>query len=41
MEKKTVWFSAFRRVVPADYEQWLETLALQGWNIDRSVRPVR
>lgn len=35
MEKKTVWFSAFRRVVPADYEQWLETLALQGWNIDR------
>lgn len=35
MEKKTVWFSAFRRVVPADYELWLESLAAQGWNIDK------
>ena len=29
---KTVWFSAYRWVVPADYEAWLETLAKQGWN---------
>jgi hypothetical protein len=33
--KKVVWLSAFRHVVPADYEDWLEKLALQGWNIDR------
>jgi hypothetical protein len=32
--KMTVWLSAFRNVVPADYENWLEHLALQGWNID-------
>lgn len=32
--KKTVWLSVFRNVVPADYEIWLEDLALQGWNID-------
>ncbi len=32
--KKAVWFSAFKRVVPADYENWLERMALQGWNID-------
>ena len=31
---KTVWLSPFRNVVPADYENWLEQLALQGWNID-------
>lgn len=32
---KTVWFSFFRRVVPADYEAWLEEMAKQGWNLDR------
>jgi hypothetical protein len=32
--KKTVWFSAFKYVVPADYEIWLEQLSMQGWNID-------
>lgn len=32
--KKTVWLSGFRNVVPADYENWLEQLALQGWNIN-------
>ncbi|GEM_PF-2684073 len=26
--KKAVWFSAFKRVVPADYENWLEKIAL-------------
>ncbi|MDD4797821.1 MAG: DUF2812 domain-containing protein, partial [Eubacteriales bacterium] len=31
---KRAWFSPFIRVVPADYEQWLERLALQGWNVD-------
>lgn len=35
MEKKTVWFSALRHVAPADYELWLESLAAEGWNIDR------
>lgn len=35
MEKKTAWFSVFRRVVPADYEEWLESLALEGWNVDK------
>jgi len=31
---KTVWLSGFTNVVPADYENWIEKLALQGWNID-------
>lgn len=35
MEKKAVWFSVFRRVVPADYEEWLEKMALQGWNVEK------
>ena len=33
--KKVVWLSAFKHVVPADYENWLEEMASQGWNIDR------
>jgi hypothetical protein len=33
-EKKVVWFSAFRRVVPADYENWLEKMAAEGWQIN-------
>ena len=35
MERKAVWFSAFRWVVPADYERWLEDQALQGWQADK------
>lgn len=35
MMKKSKWFSIFRKVVPADFENWLETLASQGWNIDK------
>jgi hypothetical protein len=35
MNKKTAWFSAFRTIIPADYESWLERLALEGWNIDK------
>lgn len=33
--KRVVWLSAFKHVIPADYENWLEELASQGWNIDR------
>lgn len=33
--KKVVWFTAFKHVIPADYEYWLEGMALQGWNIER------
>lgn len=32
---KVILFSAFKNVVPADYEKWLEDFALQGWNIDK------
>lgn len=35
MEKKTVWMSAFINVVPADYENWLENMALEGWEIKK------
>ncbi|MFD1178024.1 DUF2812 domain-containing protein [Paenibacillus puldeungensis] len=31
-QKKTVLLSAFRHVIPADYEQWFENLAAQGWH---------
>lgn len=33
-DKKIVWFSAFRRVIPADYENWLEQMAAEGWHIN-------
>ncbi|MGI5891522.1 MAG: DUF2812 domain-containing protein [Bacillota bacterium] len=33
-DKKTVWFSTFTKVVPADYEQWLEQLAQEGWHVE-------
>ncbi len=32
MKTKTYWLSAFHFVVPADYEQWFEQLAAQGWH---------
>jgi len=35
MNKKTVWFSAFKTVVPADFEEWMESLAKEGWNVDK------
>lgn len=35
MNKKTVWFPVFRKVVPAEFEEWLEALALQGWHIEK------
>jgi len=31
--KKTVWLSIFRWFVPADFENWLEKMALEGWNV--------
>jgi len=35
MNLKTIWFPAFRKVVPADFEEWLEGLAKDGWNMDK------
>ncbi len=32
MKTKTFWFTAFRYVVPADYEQWFELKAAEGWH---------
>lgn len=32
---KTYWFPIFRKVVPADFESWMETLAADGWNVDK------
>jgi len=31
-DKKTYWLTAFRYVVPADYEKWFEELAADGWH---------
>lgn len=33
--KKIVFFSAFRNLVPSDYENWLESMAAQGWHVGR------
>ena len=33
--KKVIWLSAIKHIVPADYEIWLEEMALQGWNIKK------
>ena len=33
-DKRIVWFSAFRHLVPADYENWLEQMAAEGWHIN-------
>jgi len=33
--KKIVFFSAFKRVIPEDFENWLEKMALEGWHIER------
>jgi hypothetical protein len=35
MKRKTVWFPVFRNVVPADFESWMEKLALKGWNVEK------
>jgi len=33
--KKIVFFPFFKRVVPSDFENWLEKMAADGWHIDR------
>jgi len=33
--KKIVFFPAFKRVVPSDFENWLENMAANGWHIER------
>lgn len=33
-DRKIVLFSAIRRLLPSDYDNWLEQTALQGWHID-------
>lgn len=32
-DKKTVLFPVYRMVVPADFENWLEKMASEGWHI--------
>ena len=34
MNTKSFWFPAFRKVVPAEFEEWLEGLAQEGWNVE-------
>ncbi len=33
-DKKIVLFSAFRHLIPSDFESWLELMAAKGWHID-------
>lgn len=35
VNRKIVFFSAFRYLLPADYENWLERMAAEGWHINR------
>jgi hypothetical protein len=32
-DRKIVFFSAFRHLLPTDYENWLEQMAAEGWHI--------
>jgi len=34
-DQKIVLFSAFRHVVPSDYEAWFEQMAAEGWHISQ------
>jgi hypothetical protein len=34
-DRKIVFFSAFRHLLPSDYENWLERMAAEGWHINR------
>jgi hypothetical protein len=34
-DQKIVLFSVFRHILPSDYENWLEQMAAEGWQIDR------
>ncbi len=33
-DRKCVLFSAFRYLLPSDYENWLERMATEGWHIN-------
>jgi hypothetical protein len=34
IDRRTVLFSAFRYLLPSDYENWLERMAAEGWHIN-------
>ncbi|WP_163881748.1 DUF2812 domain-containing protein [Paenibacillus favisporus] len=34
-DTKSVWFPAYRYVVPAKLERWLEQMSMSGWHADR------
>ena len=34
-DRKIVLFSAFRYLLPSDYENWLERMAAEGWHYNR------
>ncbi len=34
-DKKIVLFSAFRHLIPSDYEDWLEQMAAEGWQLSK------
>jgi hypothetical protein len=34
-DRKIVLFSAFRYLLPSDFENWLERMAAEGWHINR------
>ncbi len=34
-DRKLVLFSAFRYLLPSDYENWLERMAAEGWHYNR------
>jgi len=34
-DRKIVLFSAFRYLLPSDYENWLERMAAEGWHFNR------
>jgi len=34
-DRKLVLFSAFRYLLPSDYENWLERMAAEGWHFNR------
>jgi hypothetical protein len=33
-DRKVVYFSVFRHLLPSDYENWLEHMAAEGWHIN-------
>lgn len=33
--KKTIWLALFKNIVPSDFENMMESLALEGWHIGK------